>query len=150
MIRTRSKRKRKNEVEAEADAVGAAAPTIKQVAEHAGVSTATVSRVLSGGDGVRKELIETVQEVVRLLDYQPNRVARNLRVRATRTVGLIIPDIQNPFFTSVVRGIEDILQEDGYTLLLGNTDDQPEREQIYLSTLHGEGVAGIILVTNDV
>jgi LacI family transcriptional regulator, galactose operon repressor len=125
------------------------APTIKQVAERARVSTATVSRVLAGGNGVRRELIESVQEAVRALDYHPNRVARNLRVRTTRTIGLIIPDIQNPFFTSVVRGIEDVLQADGYTLLLGNTDDNQERERIYLSTLRAEGVAGIILVTAD-
>jgi LacI family transcriptional regulator, galactose operon repressor len=125
------------------------APTIKHVAERARVSTATVSRVLSGGGGVRRELIESVQEAVRALDYHPNRVARNLRVRTTRTIGLIIPDIQNPFFTSVVRGIEDVLQADGYTLLLGNTDDNQERERVYLSTLRAEGVAGIILVTAD-
>jgi LacI family transcriptional regulator len=145
----RTRRARRPSFEAEGEVSLPSAPTIKHVAERAGVSTATVSRVLAGGSGVRRELIESVQEAVRLLDYQPNRVARNLRVRATRTIGLIIPDIQNPFFTSVVRGIEDVLQGDGYTLLLGNTDDNQERERVYLSTLHAEGVAGIILVTSD-
>jgi LacI family transcriptional regulator len=144
---SRTRRARRPSFEAEGEVPSA--PTIKHVAERAGVSTATVSRVLAGGSGVRRELIDSVQEAVRLLDYHPNRVARNLRVRATRTIGLIIPDIQNPFFTSVVRGIEDVLQGDGYTLLLGNTDDNQERERIYLSTLHAEGVAGIILVTSD-
>jgi LacI family transcriptional regulator len=149
MSRTRRARKRSFEADADVALSAPFAPTIKHVAERAGVSTATVSRVLAGGSGVRRALIESVQEAVRLLDYHPNRVARNLRVRATRTIGLIIPDIQNPFFTSVVRGIEDVLQGDGYTLLLGNTDDNQERERIYLSTLHAEGVAGIILVTSD-
>lgn len=128
---------------------GISPPTIKHVAQRAGVSTATVSRVLSGGDGVRAELIKRVQQAVKLLDFQPNRIARNLRIRTTKTVGLIIPDIQNPFFTSVVRGTEDVLQEAGYTLLLGNTDDNQKKEDVYLTTLRAEGVAGIIFVTSD-
>lgn len=120
-------------------------PTIKHVAARAGVSTATVSRVLSGLDGVRPELRERVHTAVSDLAYYPNRVARNLRVRTTRLIGLVISDIQNPFFTSVVRGIEDVLQRADYTLLLGNTDENLEREQLYLATLRAEGVAGIIL-----
>ncbi|HVG39941.1 MAG TPA: LacI family DNA-binding transcriptional regulator [Pyrinomonadaceae bacterium] len=125
-------------------------PTIKQVAERAGVSTATVSRVLSGGGGgVRRELIAKVRQAVSSLDYQPNRVARNLRVRTTKTVGLIISDIQNPFFTSVVRGVEDVIHRAGFTLLLANTDDDQNREEIYLTTLREESVAGLIFVTGN-
>jgi DNA-binding LacI/PurR family transcriptional regulator len=101
--------------------------------------------VLSGLDGVRPDLQERVHVAVRELGYYPNRVARNLRVRTTQLIGLVISDIQNPFFTSVVRGIEDVLQPAGYTLLLGNTDENMEREQLYLTTLRAEGVAGIIL-----
>jgi LacI family transcriptional regulator len=126
-------------------AVDTSAPTIKQVAEQAGVSTATVSRVLAGADGVSVELSKRVRAAVGALDYQPNRIARNLRVRGTRTAGLVISDIQNPFFTSAVRGIEDVLQADGYTLLLGNSDENPARERVYLATLRAEGVAGIIV-----
>lgn len=120
-------------------------PTIKHVAARAGVSTATVSRVLAGLEGVRPDLQERVHSAVSELGYYPNRVARNLRVRTTRLIGLVISDIQNPFFTSVVRGIEDVLQRSDYTLLLGNTDENLEREQLYLTTLRAEGVAGIIL-----
>ena len=120
-------------------------PTIKDVAARANVSTATVSRVLAGLDGVRPDLQDRVHLAVRELGYYPNRVARNLRVRTTRLIGLVISDIQNPFFTSVVRGIEDVLQRSDYTLLLGNTDEKLEREQLYLTTLRAEGVAGIIL-----
>jgi DNA-binding LacI/PurR family transcriptional regulator len=101
--------------------------------------------VLAGLEGVRPDLQERVHAAVRELGYYPNRVARNLRVRTTRLIGLVISDIQNPFFTSVVRGIEDVLQLAGYTLLLGNTDENLEREQLYLTTLRAEGVAGIIL-----
>lgn len=127
-----------------------ASPTIKQVAEQAGVSTATVSRVLSGGKGVTEDTIKRVRQVVKSLDYHPNRVARNLRARKTNTVGLILSDIQNPFFTSVVRGVEDVLQAAGYVLLLGNSDDDPHKEETYLATFRAEGLAGIIFVISDV
>jgi LacI family transcriptional regulator len=123
--------------------------TISEVAFRAGVSTATVSRVIGGTGRVSESLREQVFRAARELDYRPNRIARNLRVRATRTVGVVIPDILNPFFTSVVRGIEDALQSEDYTLLLGNSDGQEEREQVYLDTLRGEGVAGILFVPSN-
>lgn len=121
------------------------AATIKEVAERAGVSTATVSRVLSGQQAVRQELIDKVREAVRALDYQPNRAARNLRKRSAQIIGVVISDIQNPFFPGVMRGIEKVLEEAGYTLLLSNSDEDPRRELIHLNTLRAEGVAGIIL-----
>jgi DNA-binding LacI/PurR family transcriptional regulator len=124
-------------------------PTIKDVAERARVSIATVSRVLAGGDGVSGELAKRVRAAVRTLNYHPNRNARNLRAGKIRTVGVVIPNIENPFFTSVVRGIENALQAAGYTLLLGDADEDPVREQLYLSTLRAEGVAGIILAPVD-
>ena len=120
-------------------------PTIHQVAERAGVSTATVSRVLASTEGVSQELTDRVHEAVAALEYRPNRAARNLRKRVVQVVGLVISDIQNPFFTSVVRGIEKVLEEHGYTLLLSNTDEDPKREMLHLATLRAEGVAGIIL-----
>src|SRR4051812_27780826 len=85
-------------------------PTIREVAEDARVSTATVSRVFSGGARVNAEVSERVREAARRLNYQPSRIARNLRVRQTRTVGVIVPDIENPFYTSVIGGIEEVLQ----------------------------------------
>lgn len=122
-------------------------PTIKQVADLAGVSTATVSRVLDESSGVSQELIDRVREAVRTLDYHPNRAARNLRKRVAQTVGVVISDIQNPFFTSVMRGIEKVLVEANFVLLLCNSDEDPNREKIHLATLKSEGVAGIILAT---
>ena len=125
-------------------------PTIKQVAARAGVSTATVSRALAGFNSVSEELNERVREAVRALNYHPNRIARNLRIRTTRTIGVVISDIQNPFFTSLLRGIEDVLQAADYMLLLGNSDENMAREQIYLTTLRAEGAAGIIFTpTSD-
>ncbi len=129
--------------------VPGAAPTIKHVAAAAGVSTATVSRVLSGLAGVRDGVRERVHEVVRTLGYQPNRVARSLRVRTTRTIGVIIPDIENPFFTRVVRGIEEVLQSAEYSLLLANSNESPARERINLATLQAEGVAGVIFTATE-
>jgi LacI family transcriptional regulator len=96
-------------------------------------------------EGLREQVLRAARE----LDYRPNRVARNLRVRATRTVGVVIPDIVNPFFTAMVRGIEDALQSVDYTLLLGNSDGRAERERLYLDTLRAEGVAGILFVPSN-
>lgn len=121
------------------------AVSIKQVAEQAGVSMATVSRVLTGAQTVDQEMSERVREAAQRLDYQPNRIARSLRARTTRTIGVVIPDIQDQFFTSVVRGIEDELRKADYTLLLGNSDDDARREREYLATLRAEGVAGVVL-----
>jgi LacI family transcriptional regulator len=122
------------------------ATTIKQVAQHAGVSTATVSRALADAKGVGDQLRRRVRHVAKRLGYEPSRVARSLRVGTRLTVGVVIPDIQNPFFTSIVRGIEDVLHGAGYTLLLANSNEVPLREQRMLSTLRSEGVAGIVFV----
>ncbi len=125
------------------------APTVKEVAARAGVSTATVSRVLAGAIGVRPDPARRVREAARQLGYQPNRVARNLRMRATRTAGVLIPDIENPFFTNLVCGIEDALQAAGYSLLLANFNEEPDRERIHLNTLRAEGVAGIVFACSS-
>jgi DNA-binding LacI/PurR family transcriptional regulator len=85
-------------------------------------------------------------EAVRDLHYRPNRAARSLRVRRSLTVGVVIPDIQNSFFTAVVRGIEHVLEGETFTFLLGNSDGRADRERIYLETLRSEGAAGFIIV----
>ena len=120
--------------------------TIRDVARKAKVSTATVSRVLAGGTVVSEPLAARVRAVAKQLRYQPNRVARSLRSQKSHIVGVLIPNIQNPFFTGVIRGIEDLLQATDYTLLLGNSDDNPARERNYLELLKAEGVAGLIVV----
>jgi len=125
---------------------GSQVQTITHVAERAGVSTATVSRVFANPERVSEDLRRRVHQAARLLGYQPNRFARNLRVGTSMTVGVIVPDIQNPFFMGVVRGIDNVLQAAGYTLLLANSDDTPARETRMLSTLCAEGVAGIVFV----
>lgn len=120
-------------------------PTIKDVAEKAGVSTATVSRVLSGREFVSQHLIEKVNQTIEDLRYRPSRVARNLRVRKANTIGLVVSDIQNPFFTSIMRGIQDTLLAKGYVLLAANSDENEDQEKVHIETLLAEEVAGIIL-----
>jgi len=86
-----------------------------------------------------------VLRAIEELNYQPSRVARNLRTRSSRTLGLIISDIQNPFFTSVVRGVEDVAYAHRYTLLLCNSDEDPDKEKLYVDVLQAEQVAGMIV-----
>jgi LacI family transcriptional regulator len=123
-------------------------PTIKQVAQHAGVSAATVSRALSGSAGVREPLRSRILDAARSLSYSPNRAARNLRVRSSRAVGVLIPDIENPFFTSAVCGIEDVLGKTEYSLLLANYNEDPDQEARRLELFRAEGVCGLIFAAS--
>jgi LacI family transcriptional regulator len=123
--------------------------TIKEVAAEAGVSTASVSRVLAGVNGVTREVRERVVLAAAKLNYQPNRLARGLRVGQRKVIGVIIPDLRNAFFTAVAYGVEGALYRAGYTLQLGNSDGQPEREQAQLSTMRGEGVAGLVFIAGN-
>ncbi len=116
------------------------------MADRAGVSIATVSRTFADPQTVSSGLRLRVQEAARALGYRPSRAARALRMGTSQTVGVVIPDLQNPFFTEVVHGAEGVLQAAGYTLLLSNSDESPERERTNLETLRAEGVAGIVFV----
>ena len=119
--------------------------SIKEVAVAAGVSTATVSRVLSNGLHVRPEVRERVLATVERLGYRPNLVARSLRSQQSSTIGLIVSDISNPFFTAISRAVEDTAYEQGFSVLLCNTDENPEKEAIYLNLMRDTAVAGAIM-----
>jgi LacI family transcriptional regulator, fructose operon transcriptional repressor len=118
--------------------------SIKDVAEAAGVSTATVSRVLSNGPNVRPEVRQRVLAEVERLGYRPNLIARSLRAQQSNTIGMIIADIRNPFFTAISRRVEDMAYEKGFRVFLCNTDENPEKEAIYLRLMQDENVAGVI------
>ncbi|MHB8595543.1 MAG: LacI family DNA-binding transcriptional regulator [Ktedonobacteraceae bacterium] len=118
--------------------------SIKDVAKATGVSTATVSRVLSNGEHVRSEVRKRVMEAVEQLGYRPNLLACSLRSQQTNTIGLIISDIRDSFFTSVSRAVEDTAYERSFGLFLCNTDENPEKEAIYLNLMRDENVAGVI------
>ena len=123
--------------------------TIKEVAELAGVSIATVSRVLSDKPHVRPELREKVMQAVSELNYRPNLVARSLRSRNSKTIGLIVSDIRNPFFTAVSRAVEDAAYKRGYKVLFCNADEDPEKEIMYLNLMRDEIVAGSDFFSNQ-
>jgi LacI family fructose operon transcriptional repressor len=118
--------------------------SVKKVAEEAGVSTATVSRVLSDKPHVRPELRRRVLAAMQDLDYRPNLVARSLRVQKSSIIGLIVSDIRNPFFTYVSRAVEDVAHAQGMSTFLCNSDENPDKELLYLKQMRGENVAGII------
>ena len=120
-------------------------PTVQDVARRAGVSAATVSYVLNGTRYVSEELRERVLRAVRELDYEPNAAARTLRSNRSYTIGLILPDLRNPFFTETVRGIEAVAQSRGYYVILANTDEDPAREATLLRILRAKHVDGLIL-----
>lgn len=117
---------------------------IVDVAARAGVSTATVSRVLNGTP-VRPDLEAAVRRAVAELDYSPNRTARSLRRRHSDVIALVIPDVENPFFTSVARGVEDVAMAAGLSVVLCNTDDDDAKERRYLEVAEQENMAGVIV-----
>lgn len=122
-------------------------PTIVEVAKRARVSTATVSNVIRGTQRVSSALQERVNKAIRDLDYHPNELARSLKVRQTRMLGMVLPDITNPFFPEIMRGAEDSAFERGYFLLTANTDEQIERERRIVSALRSYRVDGILLAS---
>lgn len=119
--------------------------TLREVAVLAGVSTATVSNVLNDTKYVSDEIKKKVKLASEELNYEINTVAKSLRVKESRTIGLLISDIANPFFSSVVRGIEEELAKSNYSLLLCNTDSNIEKEDNYLKVLIGKRIDGLIV-----
>lgn len=119
--------------------------TMKDVAERARVSVSTVSHVLNGTRKVSEEAWGEVLAAVEELSYRPNLLAKGLKTRRTYTIGLLIPDIKNSFFTSVVRGVEDVALSRGYHLFLCNTDEDPGREDEYITELAKKRVDGLMV-----
>ena len=125
-----------------------AVTTIQDVAREAGVSPSTVSNVMNRRwRQTSKETRDRILEVARRMNYQPNAMAAALRRRSTRTIGLIVTTVMDPFYTAVVRSIQDEARQHGYTTILGNTDDDPVQEQEMLNTLRAKQVDGMVVVT---
>ncbi len=121
------------------------AASISDVARESGVSIFTVSAVVNKKSHVGKNLRERVEAAIRKLNYRPNLVARSLIKQKTQTIGMIVPDIVNPFFPMVVRGAEDAAQKQGYNLLLCNSDDSLAKEETAIELLLSKRVDGILL-----
>jgi LacI family transcriptional regulator len=120
-------------------------PNIYSVAKEARVSVFTVSAVINNKAHVRAPLKKRVEAAIQKLGYRPNSLAQSLANEHTKTIGVIVPDISNPFFPMVVRGAEDTAQRLGYTVLLCNSDGLPEKEELYLDLLISKRVDGILL-----
>lgn len=120
--------------------------TLKEVARKAGVSVGTVSNVLNEAVGVSDLRRQRVLEAIKALEYHPNHVARSLKLKTTKMLGMIISDITNPFFSQMVRGAEDAALKQNYLLLTFNTDDHIEREKQVLAVLRSRRVDGVLLV----
>jgi LacI family transcriptional regulator len=121
------------------------AASIYDVARESGVSVFTVSAVVNNKSHVGKGLRERVEAAIRKLNYRPNLIARSLANQRTHTIGMIVPDIGNPFFPLVVRGAEDAAQKHGYNLLLCNSDDSLDKEEKAIELLLSKRVDGILL-----
>ncbi|MEC1259362.1 LacI family DNA-binding transcriptional regulator [Bacillus swezeyi] len=122
--------------------------TIKDVALAAKVSVATVSRVLNETGYVHEDTKTRVMKAMEELNYRPNEVARSLYKRESRLIGLLLPDITNPFFPQLARGVEDEIHRNGFRLIFGNSDENLEKELDYLQTFKQNHVVGVISATN--
>lgn len=124
--------------------------TMSDVARHAGVDVSTVSRALNERTAgmLRAETVERVLAAARELGYEPNVLARGLRTQRSHTVGMLLPDLTNPFFPPIVRGLEDALDAGGYTLIVANTDNDARREARSLRSLVGRQVDGLVVATS--
>jgi DNA-binding LacI/PurR family transcriptional regulator len=120
-------------------------PTIKEVADLAGVAVGTVSHVINGSVPVSESLRRKVQAAIRELDYHPNHVARSLKTSRTRTLGIIVPDMTIPYFPRVIRGAEAAARARGYSLIAVNSDDNGNRQKELLTLLRSQRVEGILL-----
>lgn len=122
---------------------------IRDVAKKAGVSVATVSRFLNKKGYISKEAEVVIEQAIKDLNYTPNSVARSLSTKQTKFIGLIVPDIMNPFFPELARAVEDVALTYGYTVILCNSDEKAEKEIHYIETLKQKYVAGFIVTTNQ-
>jgi LacI family transcriptional regulator len=119
--------------------------TIRDVAKKAGVSVATVSHVINGTRKVAPETEARVRRAMEELGYQPNAIAQSLRKRTTYAIGILVSDITNPFFATLVRGAEDAALEAGYSVIMCNSDEDPQKEDMYIRALWRRRIDGMLI-----
>lgn len=122
--------------------------TIADVAHAAGVSAQTVSRVINGKGEISSATRQLVNEVIERLGYRPSSIARSLATNRTQTLGLVVPDIANPFFPQIARGAEDVAREHGYTVFVCNTNEDPQQELAVLRLLEDKRIDGLMLCSS--
>jgi LacI family transcriptional regulator len=121
---------------------------MSDVARLAGVSLMTVSRVINDKEGVKSETRQEILEIISKLGYRPSAIARSLATRETRTIGLVIPDVTNPFFADITRGVERLAYSEGYHVFLCNAEEDPLRELAVIQSLEEKRVDGLILCSS--
>ena len=119
--------------------------TISDVADHAGVSKMTVSRYFNAPHQLSLRTLNKIQEAVEALGYIPNYSARVLKTGSSNLVAVLVPNVANTFFTTILRGVEDVAVAAGYTVLMGSTDENVQKERRYIEMLISRGVRGIIM-----
>jgi LacI family transcriptional regulator len=122
--------------------------TMSDVARQAGVSLMTVSRVINNKEGVKDETRQDILEIISKLGYRPSAIARSLATQKTRTIGLVIPDVANPFFADITRGVEQLAYSEGYHVFLCNAEEDPLRELAVIQSLEEKCVDGLILCSS--
>jgi len=122
--------------------------TIEDVARAAGVSRQTVSRAINDQGEISPQTRSRVLRIVEELGYRPSGIARGLATHRTRTLGLVVPDVANPFFSDVARGAEQVAYAEGYNVFLCNTEEDPQRELAVLRSLEGQRVDGVVLCSS--
>lgn len=120
--------------------------TVKDVARHATLSTASVSRALKSPESVRPDTLKRVQRAVKALGYTPNTIARSLKTNTSMLVGIVIPDILNPFFARVVKGVEEVIGARHYTAIICDSEENPQKERKYVVDLLERRAEGIVTI----
>jgi len=125
--------------------------SLHDVAKKSKVSISTVSRVINEARNISPETLLRVQKAIKVLDYKPNRVAQRLRLPTgqRKVIGLLVPDIQNPFYVDVVKGVEDLALANGFAVLMGNFGQEQDKEALYLDLMLSESVDGLIVGPSD-
>lgn len=124
--------------------------TIRDVAKKAGVSTTTVSRYLNKTGYVGQTSRENIEKAIKELDYIPNEAARVLNMKTSKIIGLIVPDISNPYFSVLAKGVEEYCSQQGYIMILGNSDGNVKRTNMYLRYFKQQNVSGVLIVNDGV
>ncbi|MGV2875827.1 LacI family DNA-binding transcriptional regulator [Macrococcus capreoli] len=119
-------------------------PTIKDVARESGVSVATVSRAINNSGYVHEDTLKKINQAIETLNYKPNETARSLYNKKSKIIGLLLPDITNPFFTLIARGVEDTALKHGFHIIIGNSDQNPDKEMSYIETFQLNNCVGFI------
>lgn len=122
---------------------------LKDIAAELNLSVSTVSRVVTGKDRVHPETRQKVLEALECHNYKPNEIARSLRLRIAKTIVVVVPDIANNFYASVIKGAQGVCREGGYSLMVCNTDENKQTEQQIIDELPDQQIAGVILASTD-